>query len=121
MEPPASTCALCGNAAGGAEPARAVHGKLICRACRLLVSASEPQRVLPYAGSGSRRRGWAWPVAAALVVAVLCALLLLSAQRAAAERARAERVRDFLAAQAAATAFQARTAETQPAETQPAE
>ena len=113
MGPQVQSCALCGKTVNEAEPA--IHGKRICRACRALILASEPRKVLSYAGGGLRRSRWLWVVAAVFVVSSLCTLLLLLAiQRAEAERARAEQLRAFMAAQAAVAVFQAQTPATQP-------
>src|SRR5687767_14419622 len=58
MDLTARTCALCGKAVGGAEPAHAVRDKVVCEECRRLVVATEPLPVLPYAGGAGRgRRG----------------------------------------------------------------
>jgi hypothetical protein len=107
---------------GGAEPAHAVHGKLVCEACRRLVSALEPRRVLPYADVTGRRRRWVWPAVAAgaLLALLLAVMLLVTAQRAAVQRARAEEMR-ALAAEAQARAAAAAAALARPPQTRPAD
>ena len=119
MDTPAGTCALCGKAVEGDEPAHAVHDKVICEACRGLVLVSGPRPVLPYADRGGRRRRWMWPAVATAVAAAVIMSLVFTAQRAAVERARAEQLRALAAEQRAradAEAARARRAETRPAE-----
>ena len=78
----APTCALCGQAVGGGEPARAVRDKFVCGECRRLVLATEPAPVLSYADRTVRKRRWLWPaVAAAALALAIAASLLLASQR----------------------------------------
>ena len=120
VETPSITCALCGEAVGDVEPAHAVRGKVVCQSCRRLVLASEPRRVLPYAGPAGRRRRWLWTVVAAAVVVIILStsLLLINERRVAIERARVEEMR-ALAAEARAKA--AADALSRPVQTRPAE
>ena len=110
MDPTPQRCALCDQAVGGAAAACAVHGRLVCEACRGLVVAGAPRRVLPYAGPRpGRRRRWLLVVGAA--VPLLVVVLMLVARNAAEQRARAAEMRAVAAEQqarmAALQAFQA--------------
>ena len=117
MNSPAPSCALCDRTIDGATTAHAVHGKLVCEACRRLVLACEPRQVLPYADREvRRRRRWLLPAAVAAVVVVLAFALLLAARTAAVQRARAEEMRALAAErQARAAAVQQWLSATQPA------
>jgi len=120
VENAALTCALCGNAVNDPGRAAAVRDKLVCGECRRVVSASEPVRVLPYAGRETRWRQWLWPTA--VTALLLLATLLMTAQRhAAVARARAQEMRALAAearaqavAAAAAATVQSRQAEARP-------
>ena len=122
MDPTPQRCALCDQAVGGAAAACAVHGRLVCEACRGLVVAGEPRRVLPYAGPRpGRRRRWLFVVGVA--VPLLVVVMMLVARNAAEQRARAAEMRalaaDRQAKTAALQALQAAARQRPPA-TQPA-
>jgi len=121
VEPLTTACALCGKDVGGAEPAHVVHDKVVCEACRRVVSALQPRRVLPYADQSVRRRRWVWPTVAAgaLLALLFIVMLFVTAQRAA-QRARAEEMRALAAEAQARAAAEVAAALARPAQTQPA-